>query len=192
MVYTVRSSMKLVVLLCLCVVYGSPRGAELDKRDGNQKVDVAAIEKSLKTDGPAQTLKTYFNCSHPDGYRLIQSGDARAIDLAAKLLEVADGCDSEMLLSSLATAIQKNPEAVLPYMKTVQRGNVNRENFCIPFIAEETPRADALAVLERSERSLRAVNKPDLQKPKQICLDEIEKYRRSMDRGQESGKNSAH
>jgi hypothetical protein len=144
-------------------------------------VSVETLQQSMKADGPVQTLKTYFGCSHPDGYRLIQSGDARAVELAAKLLDNADGCDTEMLLSSLATAIQKNPEAVLPHMSTVQGGNANRENFCIPFIAEDVSRADALAILARSEQSLLKVKRPDLQDARQTCLKEIRKYRQSLD-----------
>jgi hypothetical protein len=156
------------------VVPVTPAGADVN-------VGVETLQKSMKTDGPVQTLKTYFGCSHPEGYRLIRSGDGRAVDLAAKLLDYADGCDAEMLLSSLATAIQKNPEAVLAYLSTVQGGHANPGTFCIPFIAEDVSRTEALAILARSEQSLLKVKRPDLQKARQTCLDEIRKSRRSLD-----------
>jgi len=147
-----------------------------------QAVDIATLERSLTENGPQRTLATYFHCEHPEGYRLIGSGDPRAVALAVKLLDASDACDTEMLMSSLATAIQHNPEAVLPYLNTVLHGRAQHENFCIPFIAEETPKADALDVLDRSERALKNVSRPDLQDARRTCLAEIDKYRRALER----------
>lgn len=147
---------------------------------GDANISVETLQKSMMADGPAQTLKTYFECSRPEGYRLIQSGDRRAIDLAAKLLDSSDGCDTEMLLSSLAIAIQKNPEAVLSHMSAVLGGHADPLTFCVPFIAEDVSATDALAILARSEQSLLKVKRPDVQKARQTCLDAIRKSRHSL------------
>lgn len=174
--------MLVLLAACLQIVAG---------RAGAQASEFQVIEASLTDAGPEQTLRTYFKCGTDGGYSLIRTGNPRAVEIAVKLLEVSDACYTESLLSSLATAMQKNPDAVLAHMPAIQHLKLDPENFCVPFIDEDTPRADALAVLDRSERALAKVSKPELQEARRTCANVIRQYRRDMDAAEAFRKNNA-
>jgi hypothetical protein len=54
---------------------------------------------------------------------------------------------------------------------------------CLVYASCEAAGPEVRAVLELSERSLRTVSRADLQMARQTCLQEIEKYRRSLGAG---------
>ena len=173
----VRIGTASLILLTSCLRVGAQQNGA-----PTQEVSLRAIEDSLAARGPKQTLRSYFDCSSGKGYSVVESGDPRAVALAIELLDSSDACVTESLASSLATAMQANPEAVLPYLPAAQRHRVAVESFCVPFIDADTPRADARAVLDRSERAVLNVHRPDLEAPRQSCLDAIRRYRMALDR----------
>jgi hypothetical protein len=180
-----RIAITLVTLIACCA-----RAGAQDVASAARERLLQDIKDSLTRVGPDQTLKVYFDCSHGEGYSLVESGEPRGVAVAVKLLGFSDGCYTESLASALATGMQANPEAVLPFMQAAQHDRVAVQSFCIPFIGEGTTQADALTVLDRSERALLSVHRPDLRAARESCLDAIRRYRQAVDRAEQARKKS--
>ncbi len=146
----------------------------------SQPALLAEIQDSLGTRGARATIRQFFDCGQasPVGYNVIETGDPPAMQLAATLLMYSDGCVSESLHSAIATALQRQPEAVLRFFAahTLEPSSNN----CIPMMIEQ-PRAQVEATLERTEESLETVTKPSLQSAKAACMRRVAEYRKAMD-----------
>lgn len=124
---------------------------------------IVQMAQSLALRGSRATLKEYFDCLVGDGYAAVETGDLRAIKVAVEVRRVSDACVSEGLESSLGTAMQTNPEAVLPYVDEFGTG------ICEPWMIEE-PEAEVLAETAKTKRALLRVTRKDLLAARDKCL----------------------
>jgi hypothetical protein len=132
------------------------------------------MQRSLQTQGAKQTIQLYFACDGTqNGYELIASGEPAGIKLAIELLPSADGCFAESLNDAVARALQRQPESVLPFFKEALQPSTRT---CIPMMIEVPP-VVAEATLKKTEDALRSVKRPELQAPRDACLQEVSAYR---------------
>ena len=127
-----------------------------------------AIQGDLTAKGPAAVLKTYFNCDGGKGYALVETGDAAAVALAARLMKGADACYAEGVGSSLGVAMSRNPTAVLPLVNSGV--GLAAAQICLPFLSAEDPPAKTQAALARTRAALAKVTAPALARQKAACL----------------------
>jgi hypothetical protein len=178
-----RGAMKPSVLIVLALLSASvstrPLIANSAALSSRQSQLLAKIQTSIGTQGAQATLRQYFDCEKQpyQGYDLIQTGHPSAIELAVTLLRSADGCVSELLHSSIAIALPRQPEVVLQYFADY-RLQASAQN-CIPMMIE-VPKAQVEATLRRTEVVLANVTTPSLQDAKAACLRQIGEYRNAV------------
>ncbi len=135
---------------------------------------IARIEASLRIDGPAATLKRYFDCENGLGWKLVESGNARAVNVALALMPAADTCYGESITVALSYAMSANPRLMLGYADKYPK---HFSQWCIPSLFDATDK-EWKAAIDRAERAIRSVHDQKLASAKQICLLEIDRARR--------------
>lgn len=138
---------------------------------------VEKVEESFRASGARKTLETYFDCG-PSGqstYSQVAKGEKRWIEVAAKLMPEAEGCQSTFLRDALARALSANPEAVLPLVGSTPGFSADR--ICIPFLSEDYPVKQHRTYLARLEARLKLIDGEKLQAAKEACLAEVKKAR---------------
>jgi hypothetical protein len=142
------------------------------------RLSVAEIQAYLNAHGGRATLERYFDLEKGEGYKLVETGRADAVALAAHLLGSSDAGVTEGLQSALGGAMAVHPEVVLPYL---HRGRLLTPGWiCLPFMDAEAPRPQSLAILARSRRALEQVRTAALQPQMRECLAEIDKQERNV------------
>ena len=134
-------------------------------------ITVAGIEADLLAKGPKYVLSKYFDCG-PNigaGYALVERGSPNGVWLGATMLKYSDACVSEMLHSSLGSAMARAPSVVLPYVNTSPL--LAAEKICLPFLSSDEPREKLRQVVTRARKTLLSVK--GLEGQKSACLREI-------------------
>lgn len=178
------SSICLVVcLLTLIINVGCEHKASTDN-----VVTLNTIEASVARIGGRATVEKYlFDTSevHQPALAQIETGDKEWVALGVKMLPYSDAGLTEGLLHALAEGMQHQPENVLPYLnKTVATPPVDAtgaatefllspEAICLPFILNEVPVADQLAIVQRTKQALLTVRNPALKAPCDSCLRKV-------------------
>ena len=135
-------------------------------------VGISEVEQAFASNGPKYVISRYFDCETGEGYRLVASGEPRAIRFAVRLLKHSDTCVSELLHSSLGEAMIVAPETVLPYVNTDQRLTAN--DICLTFLSADDPPATLRPIVARARSSLLRVTSPELVPQRNACLEQVE------------------
>ncbi len=135
--------------------------------------DLRKIEDSLKKAGPDATLKKYYDCDNGIGWKLLETGDPRAVRLAFGVMPAADACYSEVMSIELGYALTANPILMMGYYKQYPQ---DFSDWCVPGLIGPTE-AEWKAVIDKAEKAVLSVHDPALAKPKQICIDAIKQAR---------------
>jgi hypothetical protein len=138
-------------------------------------VTIAQIYADLEKKGGRYVIDHYFE--YPDahaGADLVETGTREAVALGVKVMQHTDGGATTALQSSLAEALAKAPENVLPYVDTNPTTLAAKE-ICLPFLSAEEPAQKLRAIIERTRKSLLRVTARNLQRQKAACLREVEK-----------------
>lgn len=129
------------------------------------------IDRTFETFGPQKVLLEYFDCDHGIGYNLVETGAPSMVRIATKLVAFSDGCKTELLHSSLATALSVNPKAVLPYVDTTSL--LSKDQICVPLMIE-VPKEEAIRRLISAEMAIRGVKEKSLRRNRDACIRSLE------------------
>ena len=135
--------------------------------------DLKKIEDSLKKAGPEATLKKFYDCDNGIGWKLLETGDPRAVKLAFGVMPAADACYGEVMAIELGYALTANPTLMMGYYKQYPQ---DFPDWCVPGLIGPTE-AEWKAVIDKAEKAVLSVKDPALAKPKQICIDQIKQAR---------------
>jgi hypothetical protein len=150
----------LALAWCQCQAAGTP-------------IDVQAINASIDSVGPAQTLPKYFACESYTGtaYEAIAPGAPPWIALAERMLGYSDACRTEGIQSSLGSAMRQSPEAVL---RLVGKTPLLRPSaICLPFVSAELPVKQQRNELKKSLKAIEQVREADLRFQRAMCINFI-------------------
>ncbi|HXC55184.1 MAG TPA: hypothetical protein VNU97_07820 [Rhizomicrobium sp.] len=137
---------------------------------------MARIEASLRQAGPAATLKRYFDCDNGIGWKLVETGDPRAVKIALAVLPVVDACYGEVMAIELGWAMSNNPALMLGYARQYPDAFAD---WCYPGLIEPTD-AEWNAALAKAERAISGVHDPKLAAARATCLRAIVQARQGQ------------
>lgn len=143
-------------------------------------LSAAGLEAEVAAKGAPAVLASAFDCETGQGYKVVAAGGAGAT-LGVQLLKASSSaCASEMLIQSLAQAMQKTPEVVLPFVDSTDQ--LSHDQICLPMGIEE-PTAVTRRNIAASTKAISAVTDPKLAVQKAACLAAINGVAANLGKG---------
>jgi hypothetical protein len=136
-------------------------------------LSIEEVEASLQSRGGRATINQYFQCDESGyaAYERVESGSARWLDVAVRLLDDSDACVTLSLTSAIATALPKAPSRVLKLLDT--KPALRADRLCVPFLSEDDDPRKQLRYLRTAEATLIAFDGTALKAQRDTCLREV-------------------
>ncbi len=131
---------------------------------------VAKLNEEIRSAGPKQTIAALARSGQWDAVvDRIGGGSTAWVSLAARLAPGGDAGSAEDIGIGLATALPKNPGAVLSVIGTGSQASLSVQRVCgVPFI--EMPGPEVAAYRRRAAGALRANSSSALRQRRDDCL----------------------
>lgn len=145
-------------------------------------LNVEEVEASVQTRGGRATINKYFLCDESGlaAYERIESGEARWLNIAVRLLDDSDGCATTLLTSSIASALPKAPSRVLKLLDT--KPILRADRLCVPFLSEDDDPRKHLRYLQTVETTLTAFEGVALRAQRDTCLRQVKDAKAAVSR----------